>query len=101
MIMMQGGRNAQKAPFLPRRRAGAHRAEGKQPAADFFDTADYRKYLGWLKEGSERYGCTIHAYVLMINHVHLLATPGDSDAVSRMMQYVCRRYVPYINHAYG
>ncbi len=67
----------------------------------FFDTADYRKYLGWLKEGSERYGCTIHAYVLMTNHVHLLATPGDADAVSRMMQYVGRRYVPYINHAYG
>ena len=67
----------------------------------FFDTADYRKYLGWLKEGSERYGCTIHAYVLMTNHVHLLATPGDADAVSRMMQYVGRRYFQYINHAYG
>ena len=75
------------------------RGNNRQPI--FFDAIDYRKYLLWLTEGAERYGCTIHAYVLMTNHVHLLATPRDAHAVSRMMQYVGRYYVPYINHEYG
>ena len=67
----------------------------------FFDESDYAAYLKWLGEAAERYGCAVHAYVLMTNHVHVLVTPGDSDGVSRMMQYLGRKYVPYINHSYG
>jgi len=67
----------------------------------FFDDSDYRAYLSWLKEAAERYQCEIHAYVLMTNHVHILATPKEKESISRMMQYVGRRYVPYINHTYG
>lgn len=37
----------------------------------------------------------------MTNHVHVLATPSDGEGISRMMQYVGRRYVPYINYQYG
>lgn len=66
----------------------------------FFDESDYRAYLKWLKEAAEKYNCKIHAYVLMTNHVHLLVTPADETGVSRMMQYVGRYYVPYINHTY-
>jgi putative transposase len=36
----------------------------------------------------------------MTNHVHRLLTPDDTDGVSRTMQYVGRRYVPYINDTY-
>ncbi len=67
----------------------------------FFDEQDYRAYLAWLKDGAERYGCAVHAYVLMTNHIHLLVTPEGDQSVSRLMQYVGRRYVPYVNHAYG
>ena len=67
----------------------------------FFDDADYSVYLDWLKEAADRYDCKIHAYVLMTNHVHILASPKEKDAISRMMQYIGRRYVPYINHTYG
>ena len=56
--------------------------------------------MKWLKEAAEKYRCKIHAYVLMTNHVHLLVTPDDEMGVSRMMQYVGRYYVPYINHTY-
>jgi putative transposase len=42
-----------------------------------------------------------HAYVLMTNHIHLLATPSDIQGITRMMQYIGRHYVPYISHAYG
>jgi putative transposase len=67
----------------------------------FFEDADYLAYLSWLKTGTERYHCAIHAYVLMTNHIHILATPRDTDSITRMMQYVGRHYVPYINHTYG
>ena len=74
---------------------------GNNRQAVFYDEADYRAYLEWLAEGAKRHGCAIHAYVLMTNHVHLLATPLEGVSLSRLLQYVGRRYVPYINHSYG
>lgn len=75
------------------------RGRSREPV--FYEDSDYRAYLDWLREGAERYQCAIHAYVLMTNHVHVLATPADAEGISRMMQYVGRRYVPYINYHYG
>ena len=75
------------------------RGHSREPV--FYEDADYQAYLGWLREGAERYGNAIHAYVLMTNHIHILVTPKDKDGISRMMQYVGRRYVPYINYHYG
>jgi len=86
--------------FLPN--ISAHivqRGNNRQPI--FFDDDDRHAYLGWLKEAAERWECAIHAYVLMTNHVHILASPNTGDGISRMMQYTGRRYVPYINHSYG
>jgi putative transposase len=40
----------------------------------FFEASDYSVYLGWLREATERYGVEIRAYVLMTNHIQLLAT---------------------------
>ncbi len=37
----------------------------------------------------------------MTNHVHVLVTLQEQEGISRMMQYVGRRYVPYINYTYG
>ncbi len=74
------------------------RGNDRQPC--FFADADYLCYLTSLREVSLRYGVSIHAYVLMTNHVHLLATPSDSGGVSRMMQCLGRQYVPYINVRY-
>lgn len=75
------------------------RGHSREPV--FFENSDYKAYLTWLMEAAMRYDCEIHAYVLMTNHVHILATPNDRCGISRMMQYVGRRYVPYINHTYG
>jgi len=36
----------------------------------------------------------------MINHVHLLLTPHAEWAISRMMQFLGRRYVRYFNFQY-
>ena len=43
----------------------------------FYAEEDYGRYLDDLKETASKYGCHVHAYVLMINHVHLLLTPTD------------------------
>jgi putative transposase len=73
---------------------------GNNRQAIFFEDEDYRTYLGWVDEAARRWECAIHAYVLMTNHVHLLVTPRDAEAISRFMQYVGRRYVPYVNRKY-
>lgn len=75
------------------------RGRSREPV--FLEEGDYMAYLEWLREGAARYGCALHAYVLMTNHVHLLATPDFRDGITRMMQYIGRRYVPYMNAIYG
>ncbi|MBM2829982.1 MAG: transposase [Gammaproteobacteria bacterium] len=75
------------------------RGHSREPV--FYEDQDYRAYLNWLTEAAGRYQCAVHAYVLMTNHVHILATPKTSEGISRMMQYAGRRYVPYINYHYG
>lgn len=45
-----------------------------------FDDEDRQRYLQCLHEALLRYGCRLHAYVLMDNHVHLLLTPPEAGA---------------------
>ncbi len=75
------------------------RGHSREPA--FFEDNDYHAYLGWLAEAATRYECAVHAYVLMTNYIHILATPKDKHGISLMIQYIGRRYVPYINASYG
>ena len=74
---------------------------GHSREAVFFEENDYLVYQRWLKEAAKRYHVDIHAYVLMTNHIHILATAHDKSGITRMMQYVGRYYVPYINHTHG
>jgi putative transposase len=74
---------------------------GNDNNAVFFDEDDYRIYLDWLAEAAERYACAVLAYVLMIDHVHLLVTPERAGSLPGMMQSLGRRYVRYINRACG
>ncbi len=73
---------------------------GNNRHACFVAQEDYSAYIGWLKEYSIKYAVDIHAWVLMINHAHLLCTPQQSGAVSLMMQSVGRRYVQHFNYKY-
>ena len=66
----------------------------------FAEDADRKAYLGWLKEAAEKYKVDIHAYVLMDNHVHLLLSTKDPSHISKVMQHIGRKYVPYFNHKY-
>jgi putative transposase len=73
---------------------------GNNRGATFAAMEDYGFYLDCLSTGARSFGCDIHAYVLMTNHVHLLVTPRVAGGVSKMMQSIGRRYVRYFNQAY-
>jgi len=70
---------------------------GNNRQAIFADRADYQMMLDLLDESARRFGVAIHAYVLMDNHFHLLATPQTTEGLPQMMQAVGRRYVRYFN----
>ena len=66
----------------------------------FMDVADRQLFLDLLEEHSRQFGVAIHSYVLMDNHIHVLATPSTAEALPGMMQAVGRRYVRYFNDRY-
>ena len=73
---------------------------GNNRAVCFHAEEDYRRYLDDLAEQSRRFGCAIHAYMLMTNHVHLLLTPHKADSAALMMKHLGQRYVQYVNRTY-
>ena len=73
---------------------------GNNRSACFFADHDYGCYLHHLKELAARYTCSIHAYVMMTNHVHLLLTPGRPDGASLLMKHLGQCYVQYVNRVY-
>jgi len=74
---------------------------GNNRGATFFRSDDYRLYRDCLKSACAKHGCSVHAYVLMTNHVHLLLTPDSPLGIGKVMQSVGRRYVQYVNQRYG
>jgi len=70
---------------------------GNDRQACFRQEDDYLEYLARLAGASRKHGVAIHAYVLMTNHVHLLATPETGDGMSRLMQAVGSGYVRSYN----
>lgn len=71
------------------------RGNNRQPI--FTSQADYEYFLALLDENARKFGVAIHAYVLMGNHFHLLATPQTDSGLPQMMQAIGRRYVRYFN----
>ncbi len=75
------------------------RGNNRQPI--FASHAHYEDLLGLLSENASRFGVAIHAYVLMSNHFHLLATPSSAEGLPQLMQAVGRRYVRHFNDTQG
>lgn len=71
------------------------RGNNRQPI--FASDEDFRELLGLLEEHARAAGVAVHAYVLMSNHFHLLATPETAEGIPQMMQAVGRRYVRLFN----
>lgn len=75
------------------------RGNNRQPV--FSSAANYQMLLQLLDESARRFGVALHAYVLMANHFHLLATPSTAEGLPQMMQATGRRYVRYFNDSQG
>jgi putative transposase len=73
-------------------------ARGNNRQSCFFTDTDRATYLHYLLVAARNNECSVHAYVLMGNHVHLLVTGSRQGAVGRMMQSVGRRYVRALNN---
>ncbi len=73
---------------------------GNNRGTCFFDERDYCYYLEQLQLHATEQDVAIHAYVLMTNHVHLLATPETLEGVSVFMKRLSQNYTQTINRTY-
>jgi putative transposase len=74
---------------------------GNNRQAIFSGPKDYELLLGLIDEHARKQHVAVHAYVLMSNHFHLLATPETEQGIPQMMQAVGRRYVRNYNLSQG
>jgi putative transposase len=75
-------------------------SRGNQRQNIFHDDRDRTKYLELLCRLKEVYSFRLHAYVLMLNHVHLLLESGQVP-LSRIMQRLGSGYTQYFNRRHG
>jgi putative transposase len=74
---------------------------GNNRAPCFRNDADRILYLALLEEIGAAEQCQIRAYVLMTNHVHLLATPMERESMSELMRKLGQKYVQHFNRVHG
>jgi putative transposase len=74
------------------------RRDNREPI--FGSEPDFLFYLDCLERAADQHVLSIHAYVLMTNHVHLLASPADEASAPKALQSVGRRYVQHFNNTY-
>ena len=76
------------------------RQRGNDRQDCFKRDSDRLVYLSNLGHFCKRLRCSLHAYCLMMNHVHLLLTPADAQACGPLMRNLGRCYVRYFNRRY-
>jgi putative transposase len=67
----------------------------------FYGVNDYKRYLSWLGDYTEKHQLDILAYCLMINHIHLVVIPQLSDALANTMRIINTRHTQVINLKLG
>ena len=75
--------------------------QGNNREPYFIEPENYQFYLNPWQEVSARYGVDVHAYCLMTNHIHFLATPLAETSLSNTMKVVGSRYAHYLNLKYS
>ena len=70
---------------------------GNNRSVLFRDDADRCIFLDLLEKSLEACACELHAYALMTNHVHLLATGHVAGDLSEMMQRIGRKFARLVN----
>jgi putative transposase len=70
---------------------------GLNRATLFTDDVDYEWFIFLLERAAARNDVSVHSFVLMDNHYHLMATPHSTSALPRTMKAVAQRYSGYFN----
>jgi len=73
---------------------------GNNRGACFVNDEDRNFYLFHLARGLGRFGCQLHAYCLMTNHVHLLLTPEGAESCAPLMKHMGQLHSQYFNKRY-
>jgi REP-associated tyrosine transposase len=74
---------------------------GRARAACFSCAGDRRAYLESLRECALEAECSVHAWALMGNHVHLLFTAVRAHGAARLVPALAARYAHHLASAYG
>jgi len=75
------------------------RGSRRQPT--FFCEEDYQLYLNVVAESCRRHGVEVWAYCLMPNHIHMIAMPSASEALSKALGFAHRKYAMRVNAREG
>jgi REP-associated tyrosine transposase len=67
----------------------------------FHDPADHMTFLAKLRHALHQHDVALHAFAVMDNHFHLIATPGDRLAIPGLMKEVATTYTNYYNRRYA
>ena len=73
---------------------------GNNRSVTFAAPEDFTYYRRLMMKAAVQAHCHIHAFVLMTNHVHLLATPDDAAGPARLMKTISETYARYFNHVH-
>jgi len=73
---------------------------GNNKQTVFFDNKDRKLYLNLLRKYSVECNCSLHAYCLMNNHVHLLLTPRLENSLAKTMQKLSLTFTQHVNKKY-
>lgn len=76
-----------------------HRGNNRQ--ACFYEDNDRAFYLFHLRRLLPNTQCSLHAYCLMSNHVHLLLTPASVESCAALMKALAQLHTQYVNRTYG
>ncbi len=71
-------------------------ARGNESRKIFFSKRDYERFKKYIDEAKEKYNFILHAYVLMMNHYHLLIETPEKN-LSKIMHYINSSYTTYTN----
>ncbi|EKT4442795.1 TPA: transposase [Stenotrophomonas maltophilia] len=74
---------------------------GVNKGAIFVDDIDRQLFLHLLHSAFLKHQVALHAYVLMGNHVHLLATPSTGVGLANAMRMQGNNYVQAFNQRHG
>jgi putative transposase len=92
-------------PRLPRIALGGHAHHVVQHGHDgqpiVRDDEDRLRWLDLLRDAAATQRVDLHAWLLLDDHFHLVLTPAEPGALSRLMQGLTRRHAAAYNRRHG